>query len=145
MRFQATQASCGPAALRNALMARGLTRSEEELETLSGCTPVLGTSPRGLLRAISAVSADLPGLAPSVISEARADVALLKLVVALEMYAVILCVDSDSHWVTAFGRLGPLVHVADSAHPELVVHLTRDEVMTRWRGLGRKPYYGIVI
>lgn len=145
MRFQSNQATCGPAALRNALMARGLTRSEEELEALSGCTPAAGTSPRGLLKAISAVSADLPGLSPLVISESRADVALLKLVAALETYAVILCVDGDSHWVCAFGRLGPLIHVADSAHPELVVHLTRDAMMARWKGHGRKPYYGIVI
>lgn len=146
MRFQSTSASCGPAALRNALMARGVTRSEDELASLCGCTTE-GTTAKGMMKALILVAKENPGLMPAVLSESKGDVALLRLWAALRGgNVVILCVDSFEHWVAAFGLLGEnTVHVADSGSAELVHHYNPGQLLARWQGLGRKPYYGIIV
>lgn len=150
MRLQSSQASCGPASLRNALLCHGIVRSEQELETLAGCTAADGTNPRGLLRALSSISQEHPEISPGTISESRPDVALLKLVAALTAHhVVILCVDDFSHWVLAFGLLGggakATIHVADPADSEMVEHFSPDMLLRRWAGPARKPYYAIVV
>ncbi len=146
MRFQSTSASCGPAALRNALLARGVVRSEDELSQLAGCTSE-GTTAKGMMRALILVAKDNPGIMPGVISEAKGDVALLRLWASLRSGNVVIqCVDQFEHWVCAFGLLGEnTVHVADSGSTELVHHYNPGEMLRRWQGLGRKPYYGIVV
>lgn len=149
MRFQSTLANCGPAALRTALAIRGILRTQEELEALSGCTTE-GTSPRGMLAALRAISSESEEVRPGVISESRPDIALLRLLEAHRSgCSVILCVDQDEHWVVSFGLLGEgarmVVHVSDAGDSELVKHYRPGELVERWRGLGRRPYYGIVV
>lgn len=150
MRFQSTAANCGPAALRNALQCHGIQRSEAELETLAGFTAADGTSPKGLLKALAAVARDNPDITPAIINESRPNVAIMMLLEAIRNGHVVVClVDSWDHWVVAFGLLGSgrgvRVHISDSADPELVQSYTPDAFMTRWKGQGRKPYYGIVV
>lgn len=150
MRLQSTQASCGPACLRNALQCHGISRSEQELETLAGTTGAIGTSGRGLVNALRSIASEHPQVAPGVISEARADVAILKLLAALDAgHVTIMCVDSDEHWVLAFGTLGSgariLVHVCDPAENEMIIHMRPEALLARWKGLGRKPYYGVIV
>lgn len=146
MRLQSKPASCGPTALHNALMARGVRRSEDELAKLSGCTAA-GTSSRGLLKAVHMIAIEHPGLKPGVISERRGDVAILKLLTAHEMgAAAILIVDDYAHWVASFGLLGRNVfHVADSANEELVLHYGPDDLLARWKPAGKGAYYGILL
>ena len=86
-------------------------------------------------------------MSPGVISEGREDVAILKLVESIRLgHPVILCVDNWDHWVTAFGLLGPMtIHVADSADSELVKHYEPGELLARWKGPGKKAFYGIVV
>ena len=148
MRFQSNASSCGPAALRNALLCLGITRSEQELETLSGCSAADGTSPKSVLKALRLIGQDSAlGIPWGVINESREDVALLRLIFALQSgHPVIMVVDNDEHWVVAFGLLGnTVVHVVDSADSELVQHLNPSALMHRWHGQGRKPFYGIVV
>lgn len=147
MRFQSNQSSCGPAALRNALLCHGIIRSEDELAALSGMTPEDGTSARGLAKALAAVAKEHPRIVNTSISESRDDVALLKVYFSIQQgHPVILCVDQMEHWVTAFGIMGSNVfHVADSADNEMVKHYSSGELLARWRGVTRKPYFGIVV
>lgn len=147
MRFQSTQASCGPAALRNALLARGVERSEEELAKLSGYKAPQGTSPKGMMRALIAVARDLPHILPAPIAEKDEDVAILRLRAAHDSgHVAILIVDNDEHWVVSFGTLGrSIFHISDSADSEMVQHLTPDKLIARWRGPGRKPFYAILV
>jgi hypothetical protein len=142
VRFQSTQASCGPAALRNALLCVGVTRTESELETLTGCTASEGTTPKGLQTALQAI-----GRQGGTISEGRGDVAILRLLEALRNgRPVILLVDHWDHWVVAFGLLGvSSIHLVDSADTELVQTLTPEELIPRWEGNGKRPYYGIIV
>jgi hypothetical protein len=59
---------------------------------------------------------------------------------------VILLVDHWDHWVVAFGLLGvSSIHVVDSADTELVQTLTPEELIPRWEGNGKRPYYGIIV
>lgn len=150
MRLQSTQANCGPACLRNALLCHGITRSETELESLAGTSGATGTSPKGLISALKAIAVDHSEVSPGVIHESRADVALLRLLAVLDAgHVVILCADSNEHWILAFGTLGSgariIVHVSDPADNEMVQHLRPDELLARWKGPGRKPYYGIIV
>lgn len=147
MRFQSTAANCGPAVLRNALLCHGITRSEEELEALTGCTAADGTNPKGMLKALAAIARENPQISPRVIAESREDVALLKLVFTIQQGSVvIMCADNAEHWTLAFGLLGSnIIHMADSADSELVQHLRPDKLLARWKGPGRKAYYGIVV
>lgn len=143
MRFQSTAANCGPAAVRNALMALGIARSEEEIETLTGTTAADGTGPKGILRALHAILPTPPGQ----INETREDVAILKLLAALNAgHPVVCCVDQDEHWVSAVGTLGGnILLVADSADNELILSYSPTNFLARWAGPTRKPYYGVVL
>ena len=150
MRLQSTQANCGPACLRNALLCHGITRSEQELESLCGTTGSDGTSGKGLIKALQSISGEHPQVRPGLLYEGRADVAILKLLAALDAgHVVILCADSNEHWILAFGVLGSgariIVHVSDPADNEMVLHMRPDELLARWRGPGRKPYYGVIV
>jgi hypothetical protein len=100
-----------------------------------------------MLKAVHMIAVDHPHIKPGVIKERRGDVALLKLRAAHEVGVVgILCVDGYDHWVCSFGLLGDDVfHVADSGSDELVVHYTPPELLGRWRGPGRSPYYAILL
>src|SRR5689334_13934959 len=99
MRLQSTTASCGPAALRNALLARGIERSEDELASLAGYKAADGTSARGMVRALVLVAKDHPELMPAVLSEAREDIAVLRLMAAHRAGLVgVLLVDNWDHW-----------------------------------------------
>lgn len=146
MRFQSHAASCGPAALRNALLARGIERSEDELGQLSGCT-TNGTAARGLLKAVHLIAVEHPQIRPGIIREKRGDIALLKLHAAHRAGVVgILCVDRFEHWVTSFGLLGEGVfHVADSGDNELIKHYSPDELIERWAPPGKHPFYAILV
>lgn len=146
MRFQSTAASCGPAALRNALAALGVARTEDELATLCG-TDAEGTPPRGLLKALREMGYD-----PVPIHEARGQVAWLLLLQALAAgHPAIACVDQDEHWVVAFATLGarsdegPRVLVADSGSAELVHSYTAKGWLERWGGPTRRPFYAITL
>lgn len=131
-------------------MARGIARSEEELSTLTGFKPAVGTSPRGILRALETISKEHPEVTPAVLSEARSEVAVLRLIACLMAGSVvILCVDNYEHWGVAFGLLGfggnTTIHFYDPAETEMVKHYQPGELLARWQGGGRKPYYGIIV
>ena len=132
MRMQSTEATCGAAALSNALKAVGLPRSEEEMMKLASSTSN-GTSMAGLIRALRAV-----GRTPTKIAEVREQVAVIRLVVSLQCgHPVVMCVDAWEHWVVAVGLLGsggsPRIVVVDSASLELTHVYTLSELVDRWR------------
>lgn len=150
MRIQSTESSCGPAALRNALLCFGIKRSEEELEALAGTT-ANGTSNKGLFKALEAISKQNPEVKPGVISEVKGDIALLRLLECLrDGHPVIICTEKSEHWTVAFGLLGSAgvgmkIHVCDSGEQELVLHLTPQQLIQEWEGTGKRPFYGIVV
>jgi hypothetical protein len=51
--------------------------------------------------------------------------------------------------VVAFGMLGLganlRVHVVDSADNEMIRTYSPRDLMARWKGIGRKPWYGVVV
>lgn len=128
-------------------MVRGVHRSEEELAKLAGFIPSIGTTPKGMMRALLLVAKDVPNLMPGVLSERREDIALLRLLWAHRSgLAAILCVDEFQHWVVSFGTLGEnMLHVADPDDDELVIHYSPAKLIERWRGPGSKPFYGILL
>ncbi len=147
MRFQSRKSSCGPSALSNALEARGLKRTEDELAELCKQSAE-GTSPENLRRAVAAV-----GGVNREIHESREDVALLYLLHALEDgHPVILCVTANGkpweHWVVAIGTLGhKRVIVVDSGDNDLVVTKKFDDLVEWWRGPAgaKRQFYGVIV
>lgn len=142
MRFQSSQASCGPTALYNAGCALGKKLSLEECEKACGTTATDGTPIRQLRR-----GAEKLGLKVMFeIRESRGDVATMLLEHVLNQgRAAVVAVDGDSHWVAAVGMNGSRFLIADSADNELVVSLWDAELGDRWKGAGRKGFYALVL
>lgn len=143
-RYQSNRASCGPAALHNALAALGVERTEDELIRLTGQTAA-GTGTRGMIKAIRAIESPehtMVGEAYRWRGERLAKVSLWYHL-SEQGRPVILCVDNLDHWVAAVGHLGARYIVIDSAEVGLVFHYD-------WEALGRRwaqedNYYGIVV
>lgn len=145
MRFQSNRSSCGPAALHNALSAIGITRTEDELIALTGQTPD-GTSPRGLVKAIKAITspeAPLLGTPFSTKDDEAAKVGLWWNVGNLGR-PVILCVDQFEHWVVCVGYLGRRFQVVDSADNRLLISYSEGELLRRWSA-PNGGFYGIIV
>lgn len=143
MRMQSTEASCGAAALSNALKAVGVVRSEDEMAKLSG-TNSSGTSQAGITKALKSV-----GREPGKLLEAKSHTAVLRLIMALQCgHPVILCVDDWEHWVVAVGLLGvagyPRIVVVDSASLELTHVYSIEDVVSRW-GHNKKKFSGVIV
>lgn len=140
MRLQDTAENCGPAAMSNALSAMGITRTQAECEAL--CGTKAGTSERQLFAALTRVN----NLTPAALSESRAEVALLRIEAALRRGSPsILAVDDWGHWVAVVGMLGDRFLLADGGDNELILSVTAGELVRRWAGPGRKPYYGVIL
>lgn len=135
MRYQSNRASCGPASLHNALSALGLERSEDELIRLSGQTAA-GTSPKGITKAIRAISTPELPLFGNAVRWSNSDIATISLWywTSERGRPVILCVDSFEHWAVAAGHLGPRFTIIDSAELGLVFHYEPARLLERWEG-----------
>lgn len=144
MKFQSNRSSCGPAALHNALSALGLTRSEDELITLSKQSPA-GTSAAGIIKAIKAISTPEAPLKGLPVQWRNPDDAIVGLWwnVAEHGRPTILCVDDLDHWVACVGKLGQRFSVVDSADNRLLIHYAPTELTRRWVAEGR--FYGIIV
>lgn len=119
----------------------GIARSQSECEVLCKTTGTSGTPPKNLARAIEALDRK-----PTIIKESRPEVAVLFLDAWLrEGRSAALCVDNYTHWVAAVGLCGKRILIADPADNELVISLSRQELLDRWVGEGRTAYYGVVL
>lgn len=147
--YQSNRSSCGPAALRNALLALGIERTEEELSKLSGQTPD-GVGARGLLKAIRAIQSDtvqLRGHAMTYRNRWEAGVGLWYWT-SDQGRPFLLCVDDLDHWVTCVGHLGVHFNVVDSADNRLILHYDNAGLTARWgypSAAEKRKYYGIVV
>ena len=104
--------TCGPFALKHALLAFGVFAREDELASAAGSTERLGTDERGLRRA-----ARLHGAELRVVREMRPQPARETLGAWLDTgIPVLLCLDQWDHWVTAVGADADQVVVFDSKY-----------------------------
>lgn len=145
MRLQSRKSSCGPAALKNALEAIGIERTEDELGALSKQTTE-GTSQAGLERAIDAVGkGNDPIITSNRIYEQRREVAGWAISSTIRSgRPVIIVVDNCEHWVSVVGMLGESFIVADSASNDVVLYYSLEQLLDRWESdTGR--YFGIII
>lgn len=141
--YQSNRASCGPAALGNALEALGIQRTEAELITLTGQT-ANGTSPRQLVKAIKAIDGE--ALRGDIFKVGRGGEAAIALwhCISEAGRPVILCVDAFEHWVACTGYIGGRFVVVDSAELGLVDYYTGEELLERWVG-PKGGYYGVIL
>lgn len=132
MKYQTSQATCGPASLSNALKALGRDVSEaavkKAIEKLGSYRPAVnGTTQEELARAsekwakVVMRGTCVDNLA---IQFLRGELVLGRV--------AILGVDNGTHWVAAVGLLGKRFLVADPAHEELVLSYTGEELKQRW-------------
>jgi ABC-type bacteriocin/lantibiotic exporter with double-glycine peptidase domain len=142
VRYQTTQATCGPAALYNAGCALGRRLALDECE--AACkTTTRGTGIRQLLAGARALGFKVE----TELRESRDDAAAAILWSHLHCGRVaILCVDASEHWVAAVGRVGGRYLVADGADAELVLSYSEGELLQRWRAPeARRGYYAAVL
>lgn len=139
MKYQQRPSSCGAAALGNALEAIGISKTQDELEKLSGTTNK-GTSANGLLKALR-----LLGI-PRLVMHTRDSRRLLQYTfrqIKNLGNPFILSVDNWKHWVAFVGFLGTKYIIIDSAKEDLVLFLTYDELQARVRPEGKRWSYAI--
>jgi len=144
LRFQRNFASCGTAALANALEALGIRRTEDELAPLCDSN-VEGTSPKGILKAIKAISTtELPLRGDSLKTSEPLAWVLVQWYLVNEGRPMILCVDEDDHWVAVVGSLGDRVVVIDGAETDLVLFYDKDGLIERWRASDGR-FYAVIL
>lgn len=145
MRYQQNDYSCGPAAIVNALKCFGRHYRERTVQKLCGTTQEGGTDEKSLLTGIRALNWRVTELKATSRPEA-----FQKLWTVLDDSAALLCVDNDSHWITAIGKIGRRIVIADPKNTvknrkENGVHVVpAPELIRRWRNAGNE-YYGLVI
>lgn len=143
MRYQTTQATCGAAAVLNALSALEHAVTEDQVVAASGVKdPTKGLGEREIKRALTAL-----GYGHSEIwtGDEPHGWHYLKEALVFEGRPVIMAVDRDRHWVSAVGVLGRRIAVADGAATDLVVYRPRELLMPFWSSGARKCYYGIIV
>lgn len=154
-RYQQHPATCGPASIRNALAVLGVDRSESEIIQLCRTT-TNGTPSAAMLRALRSLRESCNLVGPSEISEAKPDVALLRLLEALRSGRPVICcvrtTDPWDHWALACGLLGSAgdhlrINCEDSGDHEITRHRTPADFLDWWRGPvnARRPFYGVVL
>lgn len=124
--------SCGPAALRHALLCFGEVHDEHKLARWCNTRKTKGTSEHGLKEGARRAGYDLvwglyrtPGLTKENI---RACIR--------NGQPVILCTEIWSHWVCCYRATSRHVWIVDSAQKRLAVRLTWREILARmvmWR------------
>ena len=144
-RLQSRKSSCGPNALKNALEALGIERTEDELGVLSKQTTE-GTSQSGLERAIESIGkGDNIILSCSRIYEQRRETAGWALSASVRAGCpVIAVVDNLDHWVSVVGLLNETFIAVDGASNDLVLYYSLDDFLTRWESDTGK-FYGIIV
>lgn len=151
MRMQSTEASCGPTGISNGCKALGLNVSEANVvawidKVKKSNAGAEGTTEELLLRAITEASPKKLRLRAQGLLAYDETLARDALVGALRRGAVLLAVDSDSHWATAIGLTGDRVLVADGAEVELVVSYSWEQLDARWRCVGNpNKWFGLVL
>ena len=123
--------TCGPFALKHALIALGRRVESEELARIAGTHWWSGTDEVRLARAARAQDCDLP-----VIRHRRPEKARIELLAYLrKKLPVLLCVDNWSHWIVVLTyEKGQFVVIDSLLEPVLNV-LTWPQLLRRWRYL----------
>lgn len=148
MKYQALAHSCGPAALRNAAVALGVSVTEARLRALAGCTEELGTDEHGLICAAREIGLKAT---PHWSSDKNAAWAFVRSNV-MDGRACLLCTSNWGHWVTVIGVLGDRVVLDDPSNAAANVHengthvLTRKQLLKRWRHRHEaEPFYAVAL
>jgi ABC-type bacteriocin/lantibiotic exporter with double-glycine peptidase domain len=145
MRYQEYSHTCGPSAVVNALKCFGKHYREKTIEKLYGTTEEEGTNEEKLIAGIRAL-----GWQATALELGNGKEAFHNLWLALSSAPVLLCVDSDNHWVTATGKIGRRVIIVDPKNTvanrkENGVHVVSAvELIRRWRNSDNQ-HYGLVI
>ncbi len=130
-RPQPNEWTCGPFALKHALIALGRPSEGEELARIAGTNWWSGTDEIRLARAARSQNCDLP-----VIRHRRAERAKSELLIYLRQKTpVLLCVDNWGHWIVVLTyEKGQFVVIDSLLEPVLSV-LTWPQLRRRWRYL----------
>jgi hypothetical protein len=123
--------SCGPFALKHALVALGRLADAEEIATIAHPHWWSGTDEVRLARAARAFDCDLP-----LVRRLDADLARGALVrYARQRIPVLLCVDEWAHWITVVRHEATRFVVLDSRHEPVLNVLSWQKLRNRWRYL----------
>lgn len=142
MLFQDTQASCGVAALHNALCALGHERSLAELTALIKPGTV-GTPVASMWRAVQTLKESC-GLVPVKYQLGNSVAAMGMMWAALANgRPSVIIVDRGEHWVAVVGHLRNRLHVADGARAELILSYDLASFGERWNCGGRHAFTAI--
>jgi hypothetical protein len=126
---QPNEWTCGPFALKHALVALGCLTDEDDISSVAHPHWAAGTDEIKLARAARAFDCELP-----VIRKTDAERARLALVRHVEARVpVLLCIDDWGHWVTVVRHEADRFVVLDSMDGPVLQVLGWPELKNRWR------------
>ncbi len=142
---QQTKFTCGPASIRNCLLALGFIFSERRIREIAGTDRQNGTSERKIFRALRSLGFDFKGF-----SNKSESAFMQRIIYNLKKgNKLIILTDHEDHWVSIVGYSNKKLHVIDPQEKRIKLYLTPKE-MSRWclnfsKRTHETYYYGIII
>jgi len=142
---QETAFSCGPASIRNCLLAMGYNHSERKIRKLAGSDKVNGTNEKKLLRALRALGFKYKELYNKSESAFKQRVIYnLK-----RKNKLVILTDHEDHWISVIDYRSKHLKVIDPRETRVKKELTPKELAKWCLNFNKKTketyYYGIII
>ncbi len=142
---QETKFSCGPASIRNSLIALGYLFSERKIRELTGSDRLTGTSEKKICRAIKHLGFDHKTF------QNKSEAAFKQRVVynLNKGNKLILLTDHEDHWISVVDYGNKYVTVIDPEQKRVRKQITPNS-LSKWclnynKRTGETYYYGIII
>jgi ABC-type bacteriocin/lantibiotic exporter with double-glycine peptidase domain len=142
---QETKFTCGPASLRNSLLALGFVYSERKLRELAGSDRTNGTSEKKIFRALRALSFDFKAF------HNKTEAAFKQRVIynLKKGHKLILLTDHEDHWISVVEYQNRYLTVIDPEQKRVRKYLTPKELSKWCLNFNKRTmntyYYGIII
>ncbi len=142
---QQTKFTCGPASIRNCLLALGYIFSERRIRNYAGSDRIHGTSERKIFRALKAL-----GFTYKEFTNRKEEAFLQRIIYNVKKgHKLIILTDHEDHWISIVEYSNKKLRVIDSQQKRIKLELTPKE-LSKWclnfNMQSRETYYyGIII
>lgn len=142
---QETKFTCGPASIRNSLLALGYFYSERYIRSLAGSDRLLGTSERKLFRALKLLGFEYKQFT----NKSEAAFRQRVLYNLKKGNKIIILTDHEDHWISAVEFENKYITVIDPEQKRVKIRLTSKELAKWCLNFNKRTketyYFGIVI
>lgn len=142
---QQTKFTCGPASIRNCLLALGFIYSEKKIRDLAGTDRINGTNEWKIFKALRILGFDHKEF------KNKSERAFIQRIIynLKKGNKLIILTDHEDHWISIVGYSSKRLQVIDSQEKRMKLQLTPKELCKWCLNFNKRTketyYYGIVI